>query len=385
MRSTRHNKRVNLTRRGTLVPVVAALLLVSAVLAGCGGGGSTAASDAASASPPAARPGAYVYAIGFPDLIVRSSDGGHTWRVVHRDLATASPDLPMLMACAFAGADRGWAVGRSGTVLATSDAGVSWAAQRTPSSGAILDAVTAVDADHVWAVGREPQSGSGPSRDGAVLWATVDGGAPWQAQRLAGVSNLRGVAFADARHGWVVGGDMDGEYGVVLGTSDGGARWREQVRYHLTYFSGVTCTDAEHAWAVGGPQQYPINPGETPPPLIAATSDGHTWTTQLASDASTDAPLRGLSFTDSTTGWAVGSETLLSTADGGSTWATHAVEKSWRPMSSVSFADAQHGWVLGGDKRSLLMTQDGGATWSRSGPIAEPPTLFSLLAFGPAE
>lgn len=361
------------------------MLLASFFAMGCGGGDSNVASSAPSASPPPARPGAYVYATGYPDLIVRSADGGHSWKVVHGDLATASPDLPMLMACAFADADHGWAVGRSGKILATSDAGVSWTAQRAPSSSAILDAVAAVDADHVWAVGREPDSGGGPSGEGAVLWATVNGGQTWQAQRLAGVSNLRGVAFADARHGWVVGGDMNGEYGLVLATRDGGEHWTEQARYHLTAFSGVACTDAEHAWAVGGPQQYPITPGETPPPLIAATSDGRTWTTQLASDANTNAPLRDVSFVDSSTGWAVGSETLLSTTDGGSTWSSHAVEKSWSRMASVSFADAQYGWVLAGDKRSLLMTQDGGATWSRTGPIVEPPTLLSLLAFGPAQ
>ena len=297
---------------------------------------------------------------------------------------TASPDLPMLMACAFADADHGWAVGRSGTILATSDAGVSWTAQRTPSSGAILDAVAAVDADHVWAVGREPDSGSGLSGDSAALWATVDGGATWRAQRLPGVSNLRGVAFADTRHGWVVGGDMNGEYGVVFGTTDGGAHWTEQARYHLTAFSGVTCTDAEHAWAVGGPQQYPITPGETPPPLIAATSDGHTWTTQLASDANTDAPLRDVSFVDSSTGWAVGSETLLSTTDGGGTWTNHAVGEELESdgLRVVRGRSAR----LGTRGRQTLapMTQ----TEALHGPVADPSPgrrRCSLLAFGPAE
>ena len=288
------DRRIKLARM--IVPIVAAMLLASTFVAGCGEGGSNAGSSAPTASPPAARPGAYVYSTGYPDLIVRSADGGHSWKVVHRDPSTASPDLPVLMACAFADADHGWAVGRSSTILATSDAGESWKAQRTPSSGAILGAVAAVDADHVWAVGREPGSGTDPSGDRAVLWATVDGGTTWQAQRLPGVSNLRGVAFADARHGWVVGGDPGDEYGLVLATSDGGAHWTEQARYRLTAFSEVTCTDAEHAWAVGGPQQYPITAGETPPPLIAATSDGHTWTTQLASDANTDGPLRDVSF-----------------------------------------------------------------------------------------
>jgi photosystem II stability/assembly factor-like uncharacterized protein len=366
-----------------LVPIIAAMVLAFSFLAvGCGGGTSGAESSPPSASPPPARPDAYVYVTGFPNLVVRSADGGHAWSVSHRDLATDAPDLPILMACAFADESNGWAVGRSGTVLATRDAGVSWTAQSTPSSAAILDAVAAVDADHVWAVGREPDSGGGVSGDRAVLWATQDGGATWQAQRLPGVSNLRGVAFADAQHGWVVGGDASGEYGLVLATDDGGAHWREQARYHLTFFNEVACTDADHAWAVGGPQQYPVS-GSDAPPLIASTSDGNTWTVQLASDASTNGPLRDVSFTDSSNGWALGSEKLLSTSDGGGTWTQHPVEKSWRLLDSLSFADAEHGWILSGHNRSLLMTSDGGTTWSMGPPIPAKPVLFSVTAFGP--
>jgi photosystem II stability/assembly factor-like uncharacterized protein len=371
--------------RRTLIPVVVALVLASSLASGCGAGNPNAASGTPPVSPPADRPGAYVYVTGFPNLIVRSTDGGHTWKVTHRDLATDSPDLPVLMACAFADESRGWAVGRAGTILTTSDAGASWTAQRTPSTGAILDAVAAVDTDRVWAAGREPDSGIGPSGDRAVLWTTEDGGTTWRARHLPGVSNLRGVAFADARHGWLVGGDVSGEYGLVLATSDGGVHWREQARYHLTFFSQVTCIDASHAWAVGGPQQYPISAGETPPPLIAATSDGSTWTTQLASDADTDGQLRDVSFSSPSTGWAVGSEALLSTSDGGSTWTTHPMDKNWRPLASVSFADAEHGWILSGNRPSLLVTSDSGSTWSLSEPITNQRALFSVLAFGPAQ
>ena len=70
-----------------LVPIVAAMLVASSLAMGCGGGSSTAASSTPPASPPPARPGAYVYTTGYPDLIVRSADGGHTWKAVHRDLA----------------------------------------------------------------------------------------------------------------------------------------------------------------------------------------------------------------------------------------------------------------------------------------------------------
>ena len=50
-------------------------------------------------------------------------------------------------------------------------------------------------------------------------------GLTWAVPRPVGTS-LRGVAFADADHGWAV-----GDFGTVLRTADGGATWQDLSRY----------------------------------------------------------------------------------------------------------------------------------------------------------
>ena len=70
----------------------------------------------------------------------------------------------------------------------------------------MLMGVAFSDATHGWAV----------DWYGAIL-ATTDGGATWSAQRSGSSEMLMGVAFSDAAHGWAV-----GEGGVILATTSGG-------------------------------------------------------------------------------------------------------------------------------------------------------------------
>src|SRR5665811_1658454 len=57
-----------------------------------------------------------------------------------------------LLAVSFTDASHGWAVGASGTILATTNGGSIWAAQTSGTTDA-LRAVTFTDAGHGWAVG----------------------------------------------------------------------------------------------------------------------------------------------------------------------------------------------------------------------------------------
>ena len=70
----------------------------------------------------------------------------------------------------FVDAERGWAVGHGGTVLATSNGGRTWSV-RDASATAALWGVDFVNAERGWAVG-----------DGGTVLATSDGGRSWTAQ-----------------------------------------------------------------------------------------------------------------------------------------------------------------------------------------------------------
>jgi photosystem II stability/assembly factor-like uncharacterized protein len=101
-------------------------------------------------------------------------------------------------------------------------------------------------------------------------------------------------------------------------------------------------TDAAHGWAAAGTA------------ILTTADGGRTWA-KLATLAS---PAAQLDFVSAEQGWAVTKQGLLVTHDGGRTWAD-----AGRPAADrVDFADAAHGWVHEGS--ALFATADGGQTWS---------------------
>ncbi|MGB8655803.1 MAG: hypothetical protein WA737_12065 [Candidatus Acidiferrales bacterium] len=115
---------------------------------------------------------------------------------------------------------------------------------------------------------------------------------------------------------------------------------------------------------------------------IAVSSDnGAHW--QVKHRIADGGLLLNVAFADSQFGYAAGTGgLLLTTADGGETWA------SWpgttETILQVSFADPQHGLIRTTD--SLLFTADGGSHWSsvsagqNADDIKEFPYTFSLVA-----
>jgi photosystem II stability/assembly factor-like uncharacterized protein len=140
----------------------------------------------------------------------------------------------------FSGTTHGWAVGASGTILATSDGGAHWKPEAAPApEGRDLNSVTFTDPSHGWAVRHE----------GNILLVTTDGGAHWSKQASATGTFLNSVVFADTEHGCAV-----GDYGSIVMTTDGGMHWVAQRRgsANAPYLYAVASPDATHIWAVGG-------------------------------------------------------------------------------------------------------------------------------------
>lgn len=155
--------------------------------------------------------GSRACAVGSSGLISISSDAGETWR----DVSTATDDT--LRCVDFADETHGWVSGDRGTVLVTTDGGLTWSAQVTGVSADLLS-VSFADASNGWAVGT-----------GGTIVSTTDGGATWSEEVSGVTANLNGVSFADPDHGCAVG---DG--GTVATTIDGGAHWIAQSLDALT-------------------------------------------------------------------------------------------------------------------------------------------------------
>jgi photosystem II stability/assembly factor-like uncharacterized protein len=184
-------------------------------------------------------------AVGGSGVIVATDDAGTRWRTVPSPVTTALYDVSL------DAEGPGWAVGAAGTVLRTEDAGATWSAQQPGvDTDTELNAVRTLGAERAVAVG-----GDAWGQGRAVVLTTVDAGRSWRAAHVNVWGELRDVAFSGALEGCAVGADFgpDGDRlsGVIVRTLDGGATWT-QVAATPAALQAVVFVDALHGWAGGG-------------------------------------------------------------------------------------------------------------------------------------
>jgi photosystem II stability/assembly factor-like uncharacterized protein len=220
---------------------------------------------------------AFALSIGSGDLsrIYKTTDAGATWaeQFVNRD-----PEA-FFDAMAFWDAKRGVAVSDAVAgafvILTTTDGGATWT--RVPAAAlppalanegffaASGTNVAVLPPNHVWI-------GTGAAREARVLRSS-DGGRTWALAATpldAGPSaGIFSIAFADARHGIVVGGDYKAESAISNNaalTSDGGATW--------TAMKGLSGFRSAVAFVPGAPQSIvAVGPAGTD----VSTDGGRTW------------------------------------------------------------------------------------------------------------
>jgi photosystem II stability/assembly factor-like uncharacterized protein len=179
---------------------------------------------------------AYVLSIGDGEAsrIYKTTDGGATWTL---QFTNTNPNA-FFDAMAFWDADRGIAVsdavaGRL-VVIRTDDGGRTWVPvpdadlpAALPGEGYFAASGTNVAVwgrDHVWlGTGAAARARVVRSSDGGRTWQVAD--TPLAAGAAAGIFS---IAFRDATHGIVVGGDYSREREAVDNiavTTDGGATW----------------------------------------------------------------------------------------------------------------------------------------------------------------
>jgi len=209
------------------------------------------------------------WAVGDGGLVLRSADGGATWAQL------SPPTDRQLRAVAAPAAGVAWVAGADSTLLTTDDGGASWRRPLAPPDD--LYCVEFLDTERGWV------GGGGPYGEGeAVVWYTTDGGASWESVSLPSWGRVRDIDFVDAVTGWAVTEDwgVDGDYaqGAVLGTRDGGATWELQATAPGVLL-GITMDPAGFGWALGSMGS-----------VLQTRDGGATW---LPRDAGTDNTLRG--------------------------------------------------------------------------------------------
>ncbi|PWC52535.1 YCF48-related protein [Azospirillum sp. TSO22-1] len=170
----------------------------------------------------AAAPGdGVLWMAGTDGKIVRSDDGGRTWR------AQRSGTARTLQAIAAWSPAQAVAVGAGATVLTTADGGASWqpAAPSLDKPHRLLAAALAPDG-RLWVAGEM-----------GTLLVSADRGHSFAAAAEPRDVGLNGIAFADAARGWVV-----GEFGEIRHTVDGGRTWTTHEAAPRSLLATASCS-----------------------------------------------------------------------------------------------------------------------------------------------
>jgi photosystem II stability/assembly factor-like uncharacterized protein len=247
-----------------------------------------------------------------------------------------------------------------------------------------LQAISPVSPQVAWASGI-----------GGTYAVTIDGGATWRTGVVPGADTLefRDVEGVDARTAFLLSAGP-GDQSRIYKTSDGGATWsrlftnQEPNAFYdcFAFWSprrGLTMSDA-----VNG--RFPV----------IRTTDGTRWDVigerlpaasagEGAFAASgTCVAVQGDKLAWIATG-AGASARVLTTSDGGDTWAAHDIPivrgTSTSGAFSVDFRDARHGILGGGEltaparpSNNVARSSDGGRTWTLATGTSFPGPVFGL-------
>lgn len=223
-----------------------------------------------------------------------------------------------------------WASGAESTVLRTSDGGVTWRKLTVISDAADLvdfRDIDAIDARTAYVL----SIGNGPA---SRIYKTTDSGATWvlQFKNDDPKAFYDAMSFWDAEHGIVMGDSIDGQF-CILTTENGGKNWTRVPARALPPAlpnEGAFAASGTNIAVVGKTDAW-IGTGAAARARVLRTHDrGRTWA--IADTPLIDGPFAGIfsvAFRDAKHGVIVGGDykkeneavdNLAVTSDGGATW-----------------------------------------------------------------
>ena len=284
------------------------------------------------------------FAVGDAGTILKTTDAGMTWSPLMSGTTNALYDVY------FSDATQGVAVGEQGLILRTTDGGGGW---QGVTSG-VKDALRSVSLGGMHGII------GGDSQD--ILYS-ADAGASWQISQ----SGFFGGGFLGAQMLTLNVGFVAGQNSIfqsLLGaTTDGGASWAFQPFYFEQNEGGAT--DVYFFDQGTGVVSGTVFDGRG---AIARTTDaGVSWSTLFF-----DQPILGITFPNPVAGFAAGAGGRIShSTDVGITWTDQSSGTSAN-LNDVSFSlDALRGFAVG-DAGTIVWTANGGGPGPSPTPTARP-------------
>jgi len=290
------------------------------------------------------RAGQRIVAAGERGHIIFSDDGGETW------VQGQVPVSLTLTGIDFGSETHGWAVGHSGVVLSTENAGESWDLQLTGVDAAKL----AIETRKEEIEAMEARIEEAPEEEVDDLeWALDDLIFSLENMEadldIGPVNPFLDVWFENETHGFVV-----GAYGMFLRTTDGGETWRDwganldnPRSFHLNSITQIT----------GGGLVVAGEAGQ----IFVSADNGDTWETR-------ESPYEGSLFGALGTGNA---NEILVFGLRGNTFKSTDFGRSWTVVPNEGGTTLNNGAVaedgritLVGNSGAVLMSSDGGESFS---------------------
>jgi photosystem II stability/assembly factor-like uncharacterized protein len=258
---------------------------------------------------------------------------------------------------------KGWVVGQAengfGTILSTSNDGLTWTRQGSQSQAAGVDLydIHGLDQNNAWAAG-------GIYKGYGLILHTTDGGTTWLRQGTAvQIPNVRlfSIHAIDALTIWVA-----GENGVLLFTKDGGSTWTPVTVSDLppTTFYAITSFGTKSIWAVGTAIDTSMTT-DTLGLILYSSDAGTTWSRQGSGDSFP------LAFFDVSAGndsivFIAGSNSVYKTIDGGKAW-QKVLNLTNRNINGICAVDVENIWAVG-DHDGIFHSTTGGVSWDSIRP-----------------
>jgi photosystem II stability/assembly factor-like uncharacterized protein len=280
------------------------------------------------------------------NFLLRTIDGGVSWQHATGNLQKTHFPSPQV----------GYAVGATGMILKTTNAGNDWKQINTGPEQNV--GVYFLNNDTGYVVGSNVRR-------------TLNGGLSWTNIPVPTTYGLYDVYFSDYNHGTIVGnrtilytsnagqtwtassptttvytdlhfpspstGYFCTSTGKVFKSTNGGVSWVPQATPISSSLANIFFLNNTEGWAVGLAGK-----------ILHTSNGGTTWTLQTSGVTTT---LNGIHFFDAYNGVVVGSAgTYLLTSDGGVTWRNHSLSSSTLDFADLCFTDLDHGYALGGSR-----------------------------------
>ena len=288
------------------------------------------------------------WAVGSAGAIMYSSNGGLNW------IQQTSPTSRLLAKVCFINAQTGWAAGgwQDGStflVIKTTNGGQTWTDQSFGSTAYSCESIFFINDQTGWVGGRD-------NTLAPHIHKTTDGGTTWIRQTVPSTGSNVGILsikFANLNKGWAASTSIYNN-GPVFYTSDGGSNWVVQYSTNMHYH----VLDVKDSMSVAVVGIRVLNPAEQ---VFVTTNGGVNWTSNTP-------PINGYTYGICYRGnnvWIGSNNTqILLGSNNGATWTTQFIAPRWR---SVAWSSPTTGWITAGTNVGTdgvcLKTTNGGTNW----------------------